>query len=531
MSAARLLGAQIEAEVKNRLRAPSTLVALVVLFALSFLWIPDPAKNTVSIAWKGSTEGVVQTGVYNSAYIGATAAVLAALFLSLIGFYLVAGSVRRDRETGVGAILAATPLSSWAYLAGKAAAHFAYLLAVGLASVVAGVAVFWRYGVGPLALSDFLAPFLLLVAPALAFTAAVAVLFDVVPGLSGRGGQVLLFFVWTFVFLMIPVLLAGGFSQREEHRSLPVFDPTGLAAFTQQVADSMPGGRVGDISIGLMVMDRPPERVEWDGIRFSPRLVALRLLNFLWVLPVLGLAALTFDRFDPARGRKQERRHREPAVLEERAGPPRLSAVELAPITCQPGWRRSVLAEARLLWTGASGLRWPLLAAAVAAALPGQAGFPGRAALLLLLAPIVSEVGARERLAGTAGLVFAQPGAVRPLALWKAAATALFVLAFGLPALAGLLVGDAPRSLALLCGLLALASFATAASALTGGGKLFTAMWVALWYAALSGGAELDPTGVLTARSTLANAAVALAVGAGLVVAAVLVERARWART
>ena len=56
------------------------------------------------------------------------------------GFYLVAGSVKRDRESGLGAILAATPLSKAAYLGGKFAAHFAYLLVLDLLALAAGLA-------------------------------------------------------------------------------------------------------------------------------------------------------------------------------------------------------------------------------------------------------------------------------------------------------------------------------------------------------------------------------------------------------
>jgi hypothetical protein len=40
------------------------------------------------------------------------------LFLGLFGFYLVKGSVSRDCETGVGQILATTPLSRPLYLSG-----------------------------------------------------------------------------------------------------------------------------------------------------------------------------------------------------------------------------------------------------------------------------------------------------------------------------------------------------------------------------------------------------------------------------
>ena len=52
-------------------------------------------------------------GEYNAAWIGTLMAITLAFFLSLLGFYLVRGSVQLDRQTGVGQILAATPLRRW----------------------------------------------------------------------------------------------------------------------------------------------------------------------------------------------------------------------------------------------------------------------------------------------------------------------------------------------------------------------------------------------------------------------------------
>ena len=50
-------------------------------------------------------------GAYNSAWVGSMMAIIASFFLSWLGFYLVKGSVMRDRETGVGQIMASTPLT------------------------------------------------------------------------------------------------------------------------------------------------------------------------------------------------------------------------------------------------------------------------------------------------------------------------------------------------------------------------------------------------------------------------------------
>src|SRR5205823_9611200 len=62
-------------------------------------------------------------GVYTSAWIGVMVSLITTTFLSLVGFYIVKNAVERDRQTGVGEILASTrseehtsELQSLAYL-------------------------------------------------------------------------------------------------------------------------------------------------------------------------------------------------------------------------------------------------------------------------------------------------------------------------------------------------------------------------------------------------------------------------------
>ena len=50
-------------------------------------------------------------GVDNSAWVGSVIALVASVWLSLVGFYIVKNSIQRDRQTRVGQILATTPIS------------------------------------------------------------------------------------------------------------------------------------------------------------------------------------------------------------------------------------------------------------------------------------------------------------------------------------------------------------------------------------------------------------------------------------
>ena len=537
MSAFAPLGAQIGAELKMRMRSAATPVALVVFLAAAFFWIPDPHGHSASLTWD-LPDGRVQAPVYTSAYVGFALSILSGVILAMGGFYLVAGSVRRDRERGIGAILAATPLSKPAYLGGKFAAHLAYLFLLDLMALGAGAAAFVYYGTGGFDPIAFAGPFLVLTVPALVAVAALAVFFDVTPGLRGRGGLVLWFFVFLFGLVKLPMDLAGmevDTPGRHDAMKRPIFDPAGLATDGWLTRQSLPPGAL-NISTGHVTRNKPIERVPWKGVSIGADILALRAVNAAVALLPLGLAVLVFDRFDPARGRRRARRpgffSRLAARFARRRDAPagaegELSsrAMALTPVSPRPTTRSAVLAEARLIWEGASWIKWPLaVSAMLAGLLPGNLA---QGAFLLLLVPVVSEAAARERLAGTGSLVFSQPSVPRSPALWKFAAVALVVLALGAPLFVRSLLVSPVRGLACAGGLLAVSAISVGMGSLSGGGKLFTGVYLAVWYMGLSNLAAADFTSALSAKPEPVYCLIYICVGAALLGAAVGRERMR----
>jgi hypothetical protein len=527
---------QVGAEIRMRMRSAATPIALVAFFAAAFFWIPDPQGHAASLTWD-LPGGRVQAPLYSAGYVGFALAILSGVILAMSGFYLVAGSVRRDRERGIGAILAATPLSKAAYLGGKFAAHFAYLLVLDVLALGAGVVAFVWYGTGTFTPVSFAVPYLLLTVPAMAACASLAVLFDVAPVLRSRGGLVLWFFVFLFGLVWVPMKLAGMDMDASPHpvaMRRPIFDPAGLATAEWLVRQTVPADAYS-VSSGHIVRSEPIERVPWKGVAITPGLVALRAFNLLLaLLPLLPAIAL-FDRFDPARSR---RRVRKPGVFARLAGrlrsrgpaeavvdgdrTPR-AAVALSPVAPLPSAKAAILAEARLVWESASFVKWPLAAAAILAGLlPGNFA---QAAFLLLLVPVISEAAARERLAGTSALVFSQPSVPRSPVLWKTASVGLVVLALGAPLTVRCLLVSPIRGLACLGGLAAVAALSVAMGSLSGGGKLFTGLYLVVWYLGLSNLAAADFTAALSARPEPMWTVIYMGVGVAMVSAAFIRER------
>ncbi len=525
--ALRALLAQVATETRSRLRSTGTIFTMLLLFAVAFTYVPPPGAHRVSIMWHSG--GHNYTGTYTASFIGAVVAMLTGMLLPLVGFYLVTGSVRRDLERRVWPIIAATRTSASSYLVGKWLAGFAYLLVLGALALLPAGFLFLRYGSGPFAPGQLLLPWLLIVPPAMAFTAALALLFDVTPGLRGRGGYVLAFFAWAILMLVVPGQLAG-IDEKPRNERLVGYDPAGAVLFDRLIARSATTP-VEAVSVGLIFTDMKLERVPFAPLRISSEMVRTRLVSAAWTLAPL-LAALAIFRLTAGRGARPPRQRRQRLARATPSPPWQPAAARTFHAHGgRPGLARAIVAEALLVWQSASWIKWLLLlAAASALVVPGDGVIGPVAVFLLLLAPVIGEAAAREELAGTGATVFAQPGVPRSAVAWKLAAIGLFVLALGAPLLLRSSLRGGACGLGMLLALLFVAGAATGLGWLSRGGKLFLGLFTALWYLAIQHDSPLDFTGAFSTRPDLARCAAFAAIGIGTAVLAALVERTREAR-
>ena len=525
MTLLRAIAAQVGAETRTRLRSTGTVFTLLLLFAAAFTYVPPPGAKRVSIMWHVGEQNF--SGTYTVGFVGAVVAMITAMILPLVGFYLVTGSVSRDLERRVWPIVAATPTSPALYLFGKWLAGAGYLLVVGALGLLPAAILFLQHGTGPFAAGQLLLPWLLLVPPAMLFTAAMALLFDVTPGLRGRGGYVLWFFVWTFGFVAIPGALGNLLDQDRTNDRYAVYDPAGMAFFERMLSESV-GEAIDGLSLGVIFTDMPITRVEMPPLRMDAAKVGWRLAAAAWTAVPLLLAVGVFRlaRHRPPRMRLP-RSARAPVAAEATAAA-RATPSAPTPRATAPGFARSLGAEVALAWRTASFVKWPLLVLAVLAGFaPGEALRAVLAGFLLLLAPVIAEMAAREGLAGTGPMVFTQPGTPRSVVGWKASATLALVLLLGAPALAHSFARSADRGLALLLGLVFVATAATGLGWLTSGGKLFLGGFTALWYMAIQNGSPVDFSGAFGPRPDVSLAAWFAAAGAVAILAAAVAERFR----
>lgn len=432
-------------------------------------------------------------GEFNSAWVGSMMALLSSFFLGWFGFYLVKGSVARDRETGVGQIMATTPLTRPLYMFGKWASNFSVLLAMNLVLAMAGIGIQLLAGESmQLNLPAMIAPFLFIALPMMALVAAVAVLFESIGFLSGGFGNVLYFFMFVMIFPLADKLT----------KTNPALEPLGMGLIMQSAGEAAHaafpdynGGFVlGDPAVGEgLGIDLDPASYifHWSGIAWTPDIILKRFTFFGIAIVLILVASIFFDRFDPSRRRPSRRKNAastlkpQAAITSQALSQP----IHLSPLaSSQNGFAflRVLISELKLLLKGQ---RWWWYAGTAGLFLASIVNTPENVRAFVLpfawLWPILiwSGMGNREIQNNTGQMVFSSAAPLmRQLpATWVAGFLVTVLTGSGV-ALKLLGAGDMVGLLAWFSGALFIPSFALALGVWSNSHKLFEVLYVTMWY-------------------------------------------------
>jgi ABC-type transport system involved in multi-copper enzyme maturation permease subunit len=425
----------------------------------------------------------------NSAWIGTMTVLVLNSFLGLFGFYLVSDCIKRDIRTGVGQIIATTPVSRSVYLIGKWISNCLVLYMLVLILAIAALFMALFKSDATLDLGALLIPFLAVALPYMALIAAIAVVFDTVSWLRGTVGNAIYFFLWMFLFMSS---LKGGML-------LPLLkDPLGIDVFRASLYAganvAFPNEMIGSMGIAGFT-DVQFKVFSWSGLAWTPGIIAGRWMWAVCGLGLILLSAVWFTRFDPSREGLRRRRVKpegtkegEPVALHKNT----LHRVlpDLSPLVSKLAQVNPFLgvlfAELRLLlngrrwwwWLGIIGLNIAMLIC------------PLTTTKLYLLSvawlwplPIWSEMGNRERKNSTYQMVFSSPRPVlRQLpAAWLAGVlvTALFGIA---GAVVFLLNGDLPGLAGWMGAVIFIPSLALALGVFSSGSRVFEVVYLFWWY-------------------------------------------------
>jgi hypothetical protein len=484
MKSYRVLYHMVRADFLERVRRYSFLLSLFFSIYLGY------AVYTGQISLRlGDYQGV-----NNSAWLGSVITLLATTLLTLIGFYIVKNTIQRDRETRVGQILATTPMSKSFYTLSKALSSFAVLAAMVFILVLAAIVIQLIKGDGHIQIFDLCAPVLVFALCAVAVTAALAVLFESIPVLSGGFGNVLYFFLWIFLISISAAAMVNGQSMTLYHRLL---DYTGLVSVMGQMEarlHAIDPLYKGGSSFGVVSMNPTAKVFLWTGLQWNGIILLSRLIWIGIAGAIALLASLFFDRFDPSRARarfsrKQKVSHE--AKSQKQAANPRPSILSRLfaarpAIKVRNSFLVLIIAEFRLQVRGRSRW-WYLVAAGLFLACLFSPIDATRSGIILAawIWPMLSwsELGTREERFSTFSLIYsarnAFPGQL--LASWIAGVIVALLTGGGL-GIRLLAAGDVSGLAAWLSAALFIPSLALALGVCTGGRKAFEALYIAWWY-------------------------------------------------
>ena len=429
MSSARAVAAVLAADLRQRLRTPRFWLLIAGLAGLMWWCFPAVDRDYLTVS-----VGEGMRGRYSSAWIGMVAALVYSSTLSLVGFYLVRGTVVRDLETRTWQLLVATTMSRGGYLLAKWLSHmvvFGLLVGAGLA--VGLVAQVLRAEDLHIDLLELAKPVLVLTMPSMALTAALAVWFDLVPWLRRSAGNVLFFVLW--------VLLASfGVSQAENSpgAALPwPGDPHGLLVAEYDLTRAWPtagDGKDLGLSVGSQALEgKAPVLLDWthwqvtaETLRGRGAWLGLALVLLALAVPLLDRCAAHVGSPGKSRGDGARLRWLEGALSPlQRSAFGALVAAEL----------RLVLRPRRAWW-------WLALLAAMGVQMfaPDKAMAVAIIVAWVLAMDVLARLVLREQETHTGALVFTAPGMRLRLLLVRAIVAIGLAWALTLPALLRLAV-------------------------------------------------------------------------------------------
>jgi len=480
MNQARIIYHLARADFLERVRRYSFLIMLGLAAFLGY----QVAIGNISVQLKE------YRGEFNSAWVGSMMSLVTTFFLGWFAFYLVKGSVTRDRETGVGQIMATTPLTRPLYALGKWLSNFSVLLAMVLVLALASIPIQYFAGENTqIDLVTLLEPFVFIALPMMALVAALAVLFETIQFLQGGFGNLAYFFLF-IVSLPLSMSLS---------KSNPAYEPLGMGLLMQSMGETAKaqfpaytsGFQFGDPGTVIGIF-------RWAGVDWTTDILVARFALFGIAILLTLIAAIFFDRFDPSRS-KPRRMNAQRSVSfsapEPASDSHTLSSVRLTPLTLSPlgnsaanrfSFFNVLLAEVKLLLKGQRWWWYAIAAGLIVACFSNESETTRQVILpITWVWPVLiwSALGNREIHNNVQQMTFssASPLWRQIPAQWLAGFIVTLLTASGAIARLGM-DGDSTTLLAMISGAIFIPSLALASGVWSGTSKLFEILYMAIWY-------------------------------------------------
>ena len=451
----------------------------------------------------------------------ATAA-LATIFIGLIGFYVISNAIGRDARSRCGFVIASTNVSSLEYLVGKFAGNVVFLGTFTFGFMCSAMAMVVLRGEAPLQPFVFAKQYALVLPSSILFVSALALVFEAIPFLSGRFGDVAYFFVWAALIGVV----AGSIETGGKPGLLGALDISGMAFMISTMRNVV---HTTHMSIGSSPYDPHKGVYVFNGLMMTREWIVPRILSMLVPVPLILLARAAFHRFDPVRVKQSVAKQRGVWVSRVNGIFKPLTRASMALVARGSGASllRSALADALLTITST-----PVLALAIAGTSFAALIAPLKAVMPIVIAAMgiaIADVACREARSGATSLTFAAP-LLRPrFVAFKLLSSLLVLTAFAVAPAARMLASARAMLLPFLVGTLLLAAAATFLGLVSSNAKTFIVLFLLAWYIAVDdkGHTPAFDFAGFNGVATLGVIAMYFAIAAGFVAASQAVHAVR----
>ena len=452
------IGAIVRADFLIRFRRLSTVVVFLLLSGFAYVWVPSPATGRTLMQVNGARV------LYNSAAIGMATAMLASVFVGLFGFYVISNAVRRDVDSRCGYVIGSTNVRTVEYIVGKFLGNVVFLSTFMGGYMGASMSMLLVRGEARLQPLIFMKQYAVLVPSAIVFVSVVAIVFESIPLLSGRFGDVAYFFLYALsLALVVNLMMHGGAVAR-------YVDFSGFGYLMEQTQRNL---HTQSLSIGSSPFDASKPVLVIDGFNLGGGAWATRLVSTLSPIPMLLIAVLFFHRFDPARLRAAGAKGKRGWMRNINA----LARPYVRPLAAIPV-RGAALKDAMMTFASTPFTLFALIGITIAA-IANPASLP---IAFAIVAVFIADVASRDRRAGTTGLIYAAPRLRERFVTWKLSSAAIVALLLLIAPILHTAVVQRARLLPLIVGILFIAAAATSLGVISGNPKTFIVLFLTFWY-------------------------------------------------
>jgi len=277
----------IRADYLQRTRSYAFLITMLVSVCLAYTFVPAA----------GAKYSTVRIGDFigenNAAWIGHITAIMASTFLWLLGFYLINNGIKRDKETGVGQIIATTQISNFKYLLAKALSNFFVLLTITIIIMVMALSlVIIRGSNYRFDAMQFFFPYIFTTIPSIFFVSVLAVFAEVVLGRYSNLQNIAF-----FILFMVIINLINTSSNTNLHW-LDVLGTKQLTDGMENVINTHYSKTTEIVSVGFIFSSHSTKYFLFDGTHWSAIFILSRLVWTGFAFLLLLIAARLFHRFD-----------------------------------------------------------------------------------------------------------------------------------------------------------------------------------------------------------------------------------------